>query len=249
MAATPASTVSIPEAVNLAGRERMLSQRMAKAYLMRGQGIAARDAETILADSLAVFEAQLARLQAGMPNAEIARSLAALDTEWRRMKPLLVVAPTPSAAAALYDANEAVQTAAHHLTLAYERESAQPLDHLINLAGRQRMLSQRLAKFYFYRTWELSADAAAMEMHLSRAHFTSVLRQLEVSSLLGAPVKQALATLREAWAPYEALLMADAGLVSLRTNATRVAELSEQVLEATEQVVAALNAQRESSNR
>ncbi|MFZ1831806.1 MAG: type IV pili methyl-accepting chemotaxis transducer N-terminal domain-containing protein, partial [Pseudomonadales bacterium] len=56
-AATPIDVVS---AVNMAGRQRMLSQRMVKAYLMLGQGIAPEDARTLLQGSIAQFEAHLA---------------------------------------------------------------------------------------------------------------------------------------------------------------------------------------------
>src|SRR5512139_1020269 len=67
--ASPAATTRMDtaSAVNLAGRERMLSQRMVKAYLMLGQGIAADSARTILQESINQFESNLATLKTFQP--------------------------------------------------------------------------------------------------------------------------------------------------------------------------------------
>jgi len=45
--------------VNMAGRQRMLAQRMTKAYLMLGQSIDPEGAQAILQESIRLFDAQL----------------------------------------------------------------------------------------------------------------------------------------------------------------------------------------------
>src|SRR5512139_213525 len=182
-AATRMDTAS---AVNLVGRQRMLSQRMAKAYLMLGQGIAADDARAILRESIREFESNLATLKAFQPTPTVRSALANLEGVWKQCRPLLAAAPSKADAVEFYDVNEALQDAAHNATLAYERVAGAPLDHLVNIAGRQHMLSQRMAKFYFYRTWGLYDAPAEMELHLSRARFTAELNQIENSPLASA---------------------------------------------------------------
>ena len=142
--------------------------------------------------------------------------------------------PGRQAANLLYDANEALQQAAHRNTVAYENVVGAPLDHLIGIAGRQRMLTQRMAKFYFYRTWGLYDAPAHMELHLSRAHFTAVLPAIE---------KTQAAEVRRVWAPYEQVLFASQNPAQMRKEADRVAALSEIVLTAAETLVALLLAQ------
>jgi nitrate/nitrite-specific signal transduction histidine kinase len=233
----PAASLDSATAVNIAGRQRMLSQRMVKAYLMLGQDIAAEDARRILHDSIDQFQSQLAALRAFQPTASVQRALVDLETAWSRCHELLTAAPSTAGADELYDANETLQRAAHRATLAYERVTAAPLDHLINLAGRQRMLSQRMAKFYFYRTWELYDAPADMELHLTRAHFTAVLSQIESSPLASAQVTARAAQLRREWEPYDQALFASKQPAEMRKNAVRVAELSERVLAGTEELV------------
>ncbi|MDO9167291.1 MAG: type IV pili methyl-accepting chemotaxis transducer N-terminal domain-containing protein [Rhodoferax sp.] len=248
--ASPAATkMDTASAVNMAGRLRMLSQRMVKAYLLLGQGITADDARTLLQGSITQFESELAALKTFQPTPMVRSALAKLEGAWPKCRALLTAAPGKAGAVQLYDANEALQQAAHSATLAYEQVNATPLDHLISIAGRQRMLSQRMAKFYFYRTWGLNDDAADMELHLSRAHFTAVLIQIESSQLASAQAKAGVAQLRREWEPYQQLLFASREPTKMRSDAARVAELSERVLAATEELVVQLVAQAQAAPR
>ena len=247
--APPAPTsMDTPSAVNLVGRQRMLSQRMAKAYLMLGQGIAADNARAILHESITEFESNLAMLKAFQPTATVRSALANLAGMWTNCKPLLASAPSKADAVEFYDVNEALQQAAHSVTVAYEGVTLAPIDHLIGIAGRQRMLSQRMAKFYFYRTWELYDDPSNMELHLSRAHFAAVLIQIERSPLASAQIKADVAQIRREWEPYQQVLFANREPAKMRLDASRVAELSERVLAVTEQLVAQLVAEAQAQS-
>ncbi|ODV13819.1 MAG: hypothetical protein ABT22_02350 [Thiobacillus sp. SCN 64-317] len=241
----PAATTRLDtaNAVNLAGRQRMLSQRMVKAYLMLGQDIAADDARRMLQESIGQFDSQLVALKAFQPTPTVRHAIANLEEVWTKWKGLLAAAPGKAGAAELYDANEELQQAAHSATLAYESVTLAPIDHLIGIAGRQRMLSQRMAKFYFYRTWELYDGAADMELHLSRAHFTAVLIQIDKSPIASAGVKAGVARVRQEWEPYQQALFANREPAKMRRDAPRVAELSERVLAATEELVGQMLAQ------
>ncbi|MDQ1316127.1 MAG: hypothetical protein QG662_2236 [Pseudomonadota bacterium] len=248
-ASLAATKMDIASALNIAGRQRMLSQRMVKAYLMLGQGIASNSARAILQESINQFESQLATLKAFQPTPMVRSAVVNLESAWTPCKALLTAAPGKTGAVALYDANEALQKAAHNMTLAYAGNTAAPLDHLVSIAGRQRMLSQRMAKFYFYRTWELYDSPADMELHLSRAHFTAVLIQIENSPLVSAQVKASVVRIRREWEPYQQVLFASRDPANMRKDAARVAELSERVLTATEDLVAQLVAQAQGSPR
>ncbi|MDP2367755.1 type IV pili methyl-accepting chemotaxis transducer N-terminal domain-containing protein [Rhodoferax sp.] len=247
--AAPAAPMAPASAVDVAGRLRMLSQRMVKAYLMLGQGIAADDARIILQGSITQFESQLAALQVFQPTATVRGALAKLEGAWKKCKPLLRAAPGQAGGVELYDASEALQQAAHSLTLAYEQVTGSPIDHLISIAGRQRMLSQRMAKFYFYRTWGLFDAPADMELHLSRAHFTAVLVQIESSQLATAQVKAGVARIRREWEPYQLTLFASNVPATMRRDAPQVAALSERVLVVTEELVGQLVAQAQGAAR
>jgi PilJ/NarX-like methyl-accepting chemotaxis transducer len=235
---TPSSLDTIT-AVDLAGRQRALSQRMTKAYLMVGQGISPDFGRNILDDSRRQFEAQLGALRGYQPNGLVRDALSALETEWRRFKVLLDAAPSRDRAEAMYDANEALMQSAHRTTLAYERVSFAPTDHLVNLVGRQCMLAHRMAKFFFYRTWGVHDGAAEMELDNSRAHFTAVFIQLHSSPLASPAIKAQVAQLQREWEPYKVALLASRNPLRMRQYAIPVAMLSEErMLVGTEDLVA-----------
>lgn len=70
---SPAHTpvVDLNDAIHQAGRQRMLSQRMAKACLALGQGVASSRSLDILNASMALFDRQLVELKAFAPDAAI----------------------------------------------------------------------------------------------------------------------------------------------------------------------------------
>lgn len=90
----PVAGLDNAAAVNIAGRQRMLSQRMVKAYLMLGQDIAAEDARRTLRESIDQFESQLAVLKTYIPTAGVEQALVTLETAWSQCRPLLAAPPS-----------------------------------------------------------------------------------------------------------------------------------------------------------
>lgn len=236
-------------AIDMAGRQRMLAQRMTKAWLQRMLGVDAEQAQVVMQSSVAHFESQLASLRPASAGSGALAAWTDLHSQWRSFQALLVQPGGRAIAGELYDASEALQRAAHHATLTHDRADGPPLEHLVNLAGRQRMLSQRMAKFYLYRAADLLADPAEMELHLSRAHFTAVLLQIERSPHVSAAVRDAVLRVRQQWIPYEQALFTHRDPARMRAGAARVASGSERVLTALEDLVSLIVAEGRGASR
>lgn len=167
-------------AINKAGRLRMLSQRMAKSWLMLGRNVLPLRARTILTQSIELFDKQLMELAAQPVSREVHQAQAAVLDVWRPYKELLESAPAPSGARQLFKLNEQVLLATHGLTQAFEQAADTPESQLINLAGRERMLSQRMAKFYMFLEWEQSGINSAK----CHAELRSSMREFETGLTL-----------------------------------------------------------------
>lgn len=85
-----AQVSNLSDAINKAGRQRMLAQRLAKAYLQLGMDIDAEHARKILDQSLSVFDCQLVELRTFTPNPDIKSRLSEAEKIWLDYKQLLV---------------------------------------------------------------------------------------------------------------------------------------------------------------
>ena len=61
----------------------------------------------------------------------------------------------------------------HLGTVQFEKVSGRPVGRLVNIAGRQRMLSQRMAAFYFSASWDVQPEASKAEMMKARDEFAA----------------------------------------------------------------------------
>ncbi len=142
------------EAVNRAGQLRMLSQRLVKLYALAcmGAGVGVRGSVTagetagLFADSMAQVEANLAILGRILSRPTFGDLLEAVLTPWSRLRSAL---GTPAVARRLPEVDslaEELLVQAEQLTENLEVGGFATALHVINVAGRQRMLCQRLAK-------------------------------------------------------------------------------------------------------
>lgn len=234
-AAFPAAArpgLRVAAALNLSGRQRMLAQRLAKAWVMRGLDILPERARAILDESLSRQQVQFAELKGFVPNDDVRAALVPLERDWAAYRTALAAPSRRDRAQPVYDLSEQVQERAHRLTLAYEKASPTPAEErLINIAGRQRMLSQRIAKFYLFRVWGVNPVAAQMELNFARAEFSSGMHQL-VHAAAGVPALRApLDEIDGAWIAYRGQLEVPGG------DTAQVVEHSERLLALTERLV------------
>lgn len=224
--------LSVAGALNLSGRQRMLAQRLAKAWVMRGLNVLPARADVILDASLTQQQAQLAELKGFVPNDDVRAALVPLGRDWAAYRAAVAAPSRRDRAQPVYDLSEQVQERAHRLTLAYEKASRAPAgERLINIAGRQRMLSQRIAKFYLFRAWGVNPVAAQMELNFARAEFSSGMHQL-ANAASGAPALRALLDeIDGAWIVYRRQLEAPGD------GTAQVVEHSERLLALTERLV------------
>lgn len=198
-------SAQLAEAVNLAGQQRMLSQRLVKLMAQRGAGIEVKRAKTLQDESCARVAANLARLPALMPalmpgvtvSSGAVGGIDAVIGAWRRLEPLLAGKPSADAlAAADAAAGDLLMHSDALATALAGCGGGKPLE-VVNLCGRQRMLSQQLAKEALLADLLPGRDPAVLLDSLDR--FAAGLAALEASPLSSDAIRGLLAEVGAEW--------------------------------------------------
>ena len=185
--------IDINDAINKAGRQRMLSQRMAKSYLAIGQKVHSETADKILTLSMAMFDRQLIELKFFAPTQEIKNTYAALEAVWNEYKVTLVgAAPGKTGAEMVMGLSGKVLALANQGTVQLESFSGKSLGKLVNISGRQRMLSQRMAAYYLSASWGVPGTVASVEITKAKDDFVKAHNLLKTAPEATATIKSEL---------------------------------------------------------
>lgn len=137
--------------INTAGRQRMLSQRIAKAYGQIGLNVRRDEAREQLKTAVAEFDSQLASLKRSAPTAPVADAIKTVEAIWKPYRDTAIAPYSPEGALRVMQLSEDVLAAAQAAVVRLELLSKDTRGRAVNISGRQRMLSQRLAKYYLLR--------------------------------------------------------------------------------------------------
>lgn len=199
--------LDLNDAINKAGRQRMLSQRLVKSYMALGQKVQPDSAEKVLSASLALFDRQLVELKAFAPSPEIRATYAQLEARWGDYKAALIgTAPSKTSAEDVLKFAGQVLQLANQGTVQLEGVSGRPVGKLVNIAGRQRMLSQRMAALYLSASWGVQAGQSVAEMAKARTEFLSAHEVLKSAPEATAAIKAELLLAESQFAFFEVAL-------------------------------------------
>jgi nitrate/nitrite-specific signal transduction histidine kinase len=146
--AAPQKGDDIVKLINIAGKQRMLSQRIAKDYLYIGKGIAVDKASKQLKKSLEEFERGGKILSESINDPEIKNLLAFVDMSLGELKSELKKPFTLDNAQLVLDLSESMLEGSQYIVSSLKEKYHKRESDIVAKSGRQRMLAQRIAKYY-----------------------------------------------------------------------------------------------------
>lgn len=192
------------EAINRAGRLRMLSQRMVKLYALLVAKVEVVGSRALLADSRQQVEQILAHLDKSLSRPTFGDLTSAVATTWKDLRLALDAAVSAAQLEVVDRLGEDLLGHAERLTRALARAGTVTTLEVINVSGRQRMLTQRLAKQALLAALSqpgLPVDHASAELDAgeTRRAFESSLDFLRRLPLSNDTIRRELEAVQSSW--------------------------------------------------
>lgn len=172
---------TLSQAINESGRLRMLSQRVAKAYILSGLDIQPEKSQRQLNESKTLFETNLAELRqfsSSINKPIIDSHIESIEQIWGTYTNMFYVHFNAQHLPEILMLSDATLLASEELVKQLESLSNTSSAHLVSIAGRQRMLSQRIAKLYSAMSASSDKNLYAGELLLAVNEFDSALNEL-----------------------------------------------------------------------
>jgi len=174
---------SIEEAVNIAGKQRMFTQKMLKDYGMIGIGVSFGNAKDDLKETIEEFSSHLKLLENFIKGTKIEKSLKKEENNWENVKRMLLSKPSKENAMKLKESLDKLLKMSNDITEMFSEKTGDQKGTIINIAGRQRMLSQKMASLYMFKVWGIENEGINQELQDSMKLFEDSLKKLKSSKL------------------------------------------------------------------
>jgi nitrate/nitrite-specific signal transduction histidine kinase len=191
------------DAVNIAGKQRMYTQRLLKDYAMVGMGNTFGDPKKDLDETIHAFEEHLKSLQTYAKDDATKAALNEVQTLWDPLKKELVATPDVTKAGALQEKLEALLKASDKATKAFAKASGKTSGEIVNMAGRQRMLSQRMASLYMLKVWGVNDPKFKEKLDGALKRFKTSQQKLETAPVNTDESKKLLAKVKRSFMFFE----------------------------------------------
>ena len=194
---------NLAHAVDVSGKQRMFTQRMLKNYAMIGLENNFGNPTDDLKKIMDAFENHLDSLIAFNKDEATNESLQKVKVLWGPIKNALQAKPSRANAGKMQEDLEALLKQSNEAVGLFAKQTGKASGEIINISGRQRMLSQRMASLYMLKVWGVNDPQFQTKMEKSMALFKTSMQRLMASSMNTDEINHLLERSRKSFMFFE----------------------------------------------
>jgi hypothetical protein len=219
--------ISKATAINRAARMRALSQRSVKLYAQLALDVMPENTLNTIAVAQRLMQLGVDDLRKASLRGASATVLASVADYVAALSGELGGKPSKEGLPKINTVADRLLTEANKLTIQLTTDSKQGSSRIIDLAGRQRMLSQRLAKNYFLQAAGVTSAGTRSEVTQDVKDYKEAVESLTAAPISTTAIRNDLQLARSQWILFEAAIARKPDAEGMRTVATA----SERLLE------------------
>lgn len=225
------AVLSGSQVINKSGQLRMLSQRILKAYAQLGLELMPKESMNVLSRSVMMANGNLVDLRSAATGDSTKATLVTVEKAWAALRDMVSVSPNKSDATVIAKLGDALLVEADKMTRLFESAVGTEIAKMVSLAGRQRMLSQKVARHYFFAAWGAADKTEKPALDKARVEFSTALETLKAFPKNSEVIQNRLTMLGEQWGFMLAAFAPEKMGAYNPSGARHVATASENILE------------------
>ncbi len=193
------------QAVNIAGKQRMLSYRMFKDHLMVSMDNNYKNPDGDMRESMDSFDSALIALGAFSKDTKVQTLLKEAKKEFDSVKTMLAQPITKENAIDSLNKTISLRTVSHKITMELESKDKKDKDGVINKAGRLRAVSQAMASLYLLKAMGVTSPQIDKTMKKAMGVFRETLDRLQKVELKDERVEKDLKKLESIYLFFDVM--------------------------------------------
>jgi hypothetical protein len=196
-----AQSMTLSTAINKAGKQRALINRMAKDYMAMGSGVRATEAEQDLDDCSSLFNENLRDLMTYAKQKEVKDLINNVNDQWQSFRSKIISAPDVEVSSNIInEANNLTLSCNNVVEKLISLNTSGKNMRLVNTCSRQRQNLQKIGMLYLAKAWGSENTNIDRELKETVTNFDNNLNILLSTKENTNEINTALAFQKSEWA-------------------------------------------------